>query len=85
MAEGARLESVYTFTGIGGSNPSLSASILNTFHQDATLRPIYTPAMRSRASVKLNDSSVKTAAGTGRDVSGSGQQIPRRDSGGRVA
>ena len=28
MAEGARLESVYTFTGIGGSNPSLSASIL---------------------------------------------------------
>ena len=25
MAEGARLESVYTFTGIGGSNPSLSA------------------------------------------------------------
>ena len=26
MAEGARLESVYTFTGIGGSNPSLSAS-----------------------------------------------------------
>ncbi len=29
MAEGARLESVYTFTGIGGSNPSLSASILS--------------------------------------------------------
>jgi hypothetical protein len=28
VAEGARLESVYTFTGIGGSNPSLSASIL---------------------------------------------------------
>ena len=27
MAEGARLESVYTFTGIGGSNPSLSAII----------------------------------------------------------
>jgi hypothetical protein len=27
VAEGARLESVYTFTGIGGSNPSLSASI----------------------------------------------------------
>ena len=26
MAEGARLESVYTLTGIGGSNPSLSAS-----------------------------------------------------------
>ena len=26
VAEGARLESVYTFTGIGGSNPSLSAS-----------------------------------------------------------
>jgi hypothetical protein len=25
VAEGARLESVYTFTGIGGSNPSLSA------------------------------------------------------------
>ena len=25
MAEGARLESVYTLTGIGGSNPSLSA------------------------------------------------------------
>ena len=24
MAEGARLESVYTFTGIEGSNPSLS-------------------------------------------------------------
>ena len=30
VAEGARLESVYTLTGIGGSNPSLSASILNT-------------------------------------------------------
>jgi hypothetical protein len=28
VAEGARLESVYTFTGIGGSNPSLSASSL---------------------------------------------------------
>ena len=27
MAEGARLESVYTFTGIGGSNPSLSATL----------------------------------------------------------
>jgi hypothetical protein len=27
VAEGARLESVYTLTGIGGSNPSLSASI----------------------------------------------------------
>jgi hypothetical protein len=26
VAEGARLESVYTLTGIGGSNPSLSAS-----------------------------------------------------------
>ena len=30
MAEGARLESVYTFTGIGGSNPSLSASSSET-------------------------------------------------------
>jgi hypothetical protein len=27
VAEGARLESVYTLTGIGGSNPSLSASL----------------------------------------------------------
>ena len=27
MAEGARLESVYTLTGIVGSNPTLSASI----------------------------------------------------------
>ena len=27
VAEGARLESVYTLTGIGGSNPSLSARI----------------------------------------------------------
>ena len=27
VAEGARLESVYTFTGIGGSNPSLSARL----------------------------------------------------------
>jgi hypothetical protein len=26
VAEGARLESVYTFTGIVGSNPTLSAS-----------------------------------------------------------
>ena len=41
MAEGARLESVYTLTGIGGSNPSLSAIILNTLHQEAMLRPIY--------------------------------------------
>ena len=31
MAEGARLESVYTFTGIGGSNPSLSAIMLLVF------------------------------------------------------
>jgi hypothetical protein len=28
VAEGARLESVYTLTGIGGSNPSLSAITL---------------------------------------------------------
>ena len=28
MAEGARLESVYTLTGIQGSNPCLSASLL---------------------------------------------------------
>src|SRR5271166_121077 len=27
VAEGARLESVYTLTGIGGSNPSLSARL----------------------------------------------------------
>ena len=27
MAEGARLESVYTFTGIVGSNPTLSANL----------------------------------------------------------
>ena len=32
MAEGARLESVYTFTGIGGSNPSLSASSFIILH-----------------------------------------------------
>ena len=31
VAEGARLESVYTLTGIGGSNPSLSASF-NAIH-----------------------------------------------------
>ncbi len=31
MAEGARLESVYTFTGIGGSNPSLSATLFVLF------------------------------------------------------
>ena len=31
MAEGARLESVYTFTGIGGSNPSLSAIALDIY------------------------------------------------------
>ncbi len=31
VAEGARLESVYTFTGIGGSNPSLSASLFVLF------------------------------------------------------
>jgi hypothetical protein len=31
VAEGARLESVYTFTGIGGSNPSLSARFLRDF------------------------------------------------------
>ena len=29
MAEGARLESVYTFTGIVGSNPTLSASCVH--------------------------------------------------------
>jgi hypothetical protein len=28
VAEGARLESVYTFTGIVGSNPTLSARLL---------------------------------------------------------
>jgi hypothetical protein len=31
VAEGARLESVYTFTGIGGSNPSLSATLFILF------------------------------------------------------
>ena len=31
VAEGARLESVYTFTGIGGSNPSLSATLFVLF------------------------------------------------------
>jgi integrase/recombinase XerD len=31
VAEGARLESVYTFTGIGGSNPSLSAITIVIF------------------------------------------------------
>ena len=30
MAEGARLESVYTFARIEGSNPSLTAKILKT-------------------------------------------------------
>ena len=30
MAEGARLESVYTLTGIGGSNPSLSAILIES-------------------------------------------------------
>lgn len=29
MAEGARLESVYTFARIEGSNPSLTATLLN--------------------------------------------------------
>jgi hypothetical protein len=38
VAEGARLESVYTFTGIGGSNPSLSASFLR--RGDSASRPI---------------------------------------------
>ena len=37
MAEGARLESVYTLTGIGGSNPSLSASFLKHNHIEAWL------------------------------------------------
>jgi hypothetical protein len=37
VAEGARLESVYTLTGIGGSNPSLSASILNTIRRGAAV------------------------------------------------
>jgi hypothetical protein len=32
VAEGARLESVYTFTGIGGSNPSLSAITFVIWH-----------------------------------------------------
>ena len=35
MAEGARLESVYTFTGIGGSNPSLSAILLKPSYTGA--------------------------------------------------
>ncbi len=35
MAEGARLESVYTFTGIGGSNPSLSAITFVIWHLQA--------------------------------------------------
>jgi hypothetical protein len=34
VAEGARLESVYTLTGIGGSNPSLSARIFVIKHLD---------------------------------------------------
>ena len=36
MAEGARLESVYTFTGIGGSNPSLSAITFVIWHLRVT-------------------------------------------------
>jgi hypothetical protein len=32
VAEGARLESVYTLTGIGGSNPSLSARSLKNWN-----------------------------------------------------
>jgi hypothetical protein len=39
VAEGARLESVYTFTGIGGSNPSLSASIQAMADGEATRKP----------------------------------------------
>jgi hypothetical protein len=40
VAEGARLESVYTFTGIGGSNPSLSAiSFALTLLRTALLGP----------------------------------------------
>jgi hypothetical protein len=35
VAEGARLESVYTFTGIGGSNPSLSAICFVILHLQA--------------------------------------------------
>jgi hypothetical protein len=32
VAEGARLESVYTLTGIVGSNPTLSATIIIFLH-----------------------------------------------------
>ena len=35
MAEGARLESVYTVNRIGGSNPSLSASPFILLHLEA--------------------------------------------------
>ncbi len=41
VAEGARLESVYTLTGIGGSNPSLSARTLVIWNLQAG--DTYTP------------------------------------------
>ena len=41
MAEGARLESVYTFTGIGGSNPSLSAITSDEHHARRKKQPLF--------------------------------------------
>src|SRR5437763_5133108 len=49
VAEGARLESVYTLTGIVGSNPTLSASFFPSRFQPQLIRilsPRYTPAHR---------------------------------------
>jgi Zn-dependent oligopeptidase len=43
VAEGARLESVYTFTGIGGSNPSLSASTSDLSRNSLLKTPLQTP------------------------------------------
>ncbi len=43
MAEGARLESVYTFTGIGGSNPSLSANTFRLPRNSPMTTPLQTP------------------------------------------
>ena len=51
MAEGARLESVYTFTRIGGSNPSLSANL-----RTAIAVPLVCFASRYRETIYLKSS-----------------------------
>ena len=71
MAEGARLESVYTFTGIGGSNPSLSAITSDEHH-------IIHILMRTAKGAR-HDPEARRSEGTSAPAAGTGDTCHCRD------